>query len=326
MKCRGLFQVVLALWAAGCCGSALFAQSNAKVASSASSEVGILLMAHGGSKDWNEKVQSVAAEVNKEMPTEVGFGMAERATLQDGIDKLIARGVKRIVAVPLFVSSHSSVIESTKYLLGLRADAPKELADFAGMDHNMAGMSGHGASASSPAEPADAKKPLPLPVKCTVPLEMAPALDHHPLVAGILSDRAAAITKEPARDVLVLVAHGPNEDQENQQWLADMAALAKQIAAHSTYVRIEYVTVRDDADAPVRDQATAEFRKRVQDANDAGYHAIVVPLLLSYGGIENGIRQRLDGVEHTFSRQGLLPDARIAQWVLESAKEAQAKH
>jgi hypothetical protein len=36
---------------------------------------------------------------------------ATRATLQAGADKLSAAGVKEIVAVPLFVSSHSSVIE-----------------------------------------------------------------------------------------------------------------------------------------------------------------------------------------------------------------------
>ena len=46
-----------------------------------------------------------------------------------------------IVAVPLFVSSHSSVITSTEYLLGLRAEAPADLAIFAKMTH-----AGHGAA------------------------------------------------------------------------------------------------------------------------------------------------------------------------------------
>lgn len=275
-------------------------------------------MAHGGNKDWNEKIQGVAAEVDKEMPTEVAFGMADRSALQEAIDKLTTRGVKQIVAVPLFVSTHSSVIESTKYLLGLRSDPPKELADLP-MDHDVHDMNGYTMADAGP------KKPLPQPVKCSVPLHMTPALDRHPIVAEILSDRAAAIGKNPARDVLILVAHGPNDDQENAQWLADMAALAKLIAAHTSYARIEYVTLRDDADAPVRDQARAELREHAQAANDAGYHVLIVPLLLSYGGIENGLRQRLDGIEHTLSPQALLPDARIAQWVLESANEGRAR-
>ncbi len=312
---RWLLQLLLLFAASLSCKTAS-AQTPPPAASS--SQTGVLLMAHGGSKDWNGKVQSVADDVNKQMPTEVAFGMADRATLQAGIDKLTARGVTEIVAVPLFVSSHSSVIESTKYLLGLRPDAPKELADLA-MDHDMPGMGSQKAADSA------TPTPLPQPVKSSVPIHMTPALDHHPIVADILSDRAAAIAKDPVHDVIVLVAHGPNDDQENAEWLADMAALAKLIAAHTSYARVDYVTVRDDADAPVRDRATAELRKAAQSADDGGYHVFIVPLLLSYGGIENGVRQRLDGVDHTFSPQALLPDPRIAQWVLESAREMHAQ-
>ena len=62
--------------------------------------------------------------VSETRPTEVAFGMASRATIQAAVDKLIARGVTKIVAVPLFVSSHSSVITSTEFLLGLRPMRP----------------------------------------------------------------------------------------------------------------------------------------------------------------------------------------------------------
>jgi sirohydrochlorin ferrochelatase len=315
MRGRALAQVLLSLFAVTWSCSVALAQSQSQLSSARSSATGILLMAHGGSKDWNDKVKSVAAEVDKETPTEVALGMADPSTLQEGIDKLTARGVTKIVAVPLFVSSHSSVIESTKYLLGLRPDAPEELADF-NMDHAMQNTNGHQTA------DADAKKTLPQPVKCSLPLRMSPALDRHPIVAEILSDRAAAISRDPARDVLILVAHGPNDDRENAEWLADMAALAKLIAAHTSYARIHYVTLRDDADAPVRDRATAELRKYAQSADAAGYRVLIVPLLLSYGGIENGLRQRLDGIEHTLSPQALLPEPRIAQWVLESARQS----
>src|SRR3990167_6710262 len=83
------------------------------------SGTGILLLAHGGSGPWNERVLAVATVVNQTYPTEVAFGMASRASIQTAVDRLAARGASRIVAVPLFVSSHSSVITSTEYLLGL---------------------------------------------------------------------------------------------------------------------------------------------------------------------------------------------------------------
>jgi sirohydrochlorin ferrochelatase len=283
---------------------------------SATGGTGVLLMAHGGSKSWNAQVREVAGEVDRQMPTEVAFGMADRKTLQAGIDALTGRGVTAIVAVPLFVSSHSSVIESTKYLLGLRPDAPEELAYFVmDMDHDHAGMSGQSGET-------DTAKSLPKPVTSQVPIRMAPALDHHPLVADILADRAAAIAKDPAHDAVILVAHGPNSDAANDQWLADMAALGARIGERVHYARIEWVTVRDDADEAVRDAATAKLRSLAEAANAAGNHVLVVPLLLSYGGIEDGIRKRLDGIEHVFSPQALLPDPRLAQWVLASARDA----
>lgn len=43
---------------------------------------------------------------------------------------------------------------------------------------------------------------------------------------------------------------------------------------------------------------------------------LIVPLLLSYGGIEPGIRKRLDGLTYTMADHGLLPDERLARWVL----------
>ena len=96
------------------------------------------------SAEWNERVTEVVKTVDASTPTEVAFGMASRASIQRAVDKLAARGVTEIVAVPLFVSSHSSVITSTEYLLGLRAEAPKDLAIFAKMDH-----SSHGAPAAA---------------------------------------------------------------------------------------------------------------------------------------------------------------------------------
>jgi sirohydrochlorin cobaltochelatase len=268
-------------------------------------DAGVLLMAHGGSKEWNEQVMNVAAEVNKTLPTEVAFGMADRTSLQEATNKLVARGAKQIVAVPLFISSHSGVIESTRYLLGLRADPPAENS-MPGMDH------------SEIKQPDRATIAPPIPVKCPVPLRMTPALDNHPVLGEILADQAAALSKDPRHEVVILVAHGPNSDDENALWLADMAVLAKQVAARIAFARIEYVTLRDDAEPSVRDHATAELRSDVAIADEGGYHVLIVPVLLSYGGIENGLRQRLDGLEHTMSPRGLLPDRRFAEWVLDN--------
>lgn len=275
---------------------------------------GILLLAHGGRQGWNAEVNKLAAQIDKSMPTEVAFGMATKRSIQQAIDRLIARDVREIVAVPLFISSHSSVITSTQFLLGHRDEAPADLAVFARMDHHTP-QSDHSTMAHTSFDPMT-------PVKSAVPIRMGAALDRHPLVADILLSRGQTISREPAREVVVIVAHGPVSDDNNALWLADMGALVERMRPASNFKRIEYLTVRDDAKEPVRSQATAELRKVVERATAEGNKVLIVPLLLSYGGIEEGIKKRLEGFSYEMSAQGLLPDDRLARWVLLTAEES----
>ena len=281
---------------------------------SASSEVGVLLLAHGGKANWNEEVNKVADNVRKQYPVEVAFGMATKRAIQSAVDRLNAQKVKRIIAVPLFISSNSSVIASTEYLLGLRKDAHPDLAKFAKMDH------GHGGGHDGHS-PSSAEDPL-TPVRSKAQIIAVPALNSHPLVADILRERAKTISKTPADEVVVIVAHGPVSDETNRLWLADMKILAERVAAESKFKRIEYLTVRDDAPEPIRSQATEEFRSIVKKATDEKARVLIVPLLLSFGGIEEGVKKRLDGLQYTMTSQALLPDERLTQWVLESVAKA----
>lgn len=284
----------------------------------ASAETGILLLAHGGGAEWNTRVNELAGTVNKSKPTEVAFGMATRANIQGAIDRLAARGVTEIVAVPLFISSWSSVITSTEYLLGLRVDAPPALAIFAKMDHGSGGHdahAAHGAHAGHGANAEDGTKP----VKSPVPVRMTAALNDHPIVAEILASRARSAGADPASDALVIVAHGPNEEEDNRKWLADMRSLASRLVATEKYQAVDYLTVRDDAPKPVWEKARAELRGVVEKRTAEGRRVIVVPLLVSFGGIEKGLRERLEGLTYTMAASGLMPDDRLATWVLDMA-------
>lgn len=280
----------------------------------ATGETGILLMAHGGSAEWNARVAELAATIDKTMPTEVAFGMATRANLQAAVDKLVARRVSDIVAVPLFVSSWSSVITSTEFLLGQRAVAPPALAAFARMSHGSGkGTDPH--AGHSPTSAEDGMKPVTSPVK----IRMTPALNDHPIVAEILATRAGAIGKEPAGEALVIVAHGPNDEEDNRRWVADLRSLAQQLESKSGYASIDYLTVRDDAPKPVWEQAKAELRGVVQKRTAEGKRVLIVPLLIAFGGIEKGLRDRLEGLTYTMAPSGLMPDERLATWVLQMA-------
>ncbi len=254
---------------------------------------GILLLAHGGSAEWNDQVTSLAAQVNRTMPTEVAFGMATRSAIQVGVDRLVSRGATEVVAVPLFISSWSSVITSTEYLLGQRAEAPAALAVFAKMSH-----AGHGDHAQAGDGTTRIKSP--------VPIRMTRALNDHSVVADILTSRARSISRNPSQESVVIVAHGPNSEEENRQWLADMASLAGQMASER-FASIDYLTLRDDAPAPVRDQATRDLRSVVSRRIAENRRVLIVPLLVSFGGIERGLRTRLEGLDTRCPRPRSFP-------------------
>ena len=270
---------------------------------------GILLLAHGGRDDWNRQVLELASQVDSTLPVEVAFGMANKRMIQDAVDRLAERDISGIVAVPLFISSHSSVMRATEYLLGSRDEAPPELQAFARM----------GARRDAGRAGSDPGFDRTTPVETTVPISMTTALDGHALVAEILISRAVDVSRPPEDEIVVLVAHGPSSAEDNDLWLDDMSILAKGMRPRTRFSRIEYLTVRDDAPDPARSQATAELRAVVEGAVREGKSALIVPLLLSYGGIEVGIRRRLEGLPYRMARQALLPDERLSQWVLMQA-------
>lgn len=270
---------------------------------------GVLLLAHGGRDDWNREVLELASQVDSTLPVEVAFGMANKRTIQDAVERLAERDVTEIVAVPLFISSHSSVMRATEYLLGSRPDAPPQLEAFARM----------GARRASGGPDRDPDFDWTTPLEATAPIAMRTALDSHALVAEILLSRALEVSEQPEQEVVVVVAHGPTSEEDNALWLANMGILVETIRTRTRFSRIQYLTVRDDASDPIREQATVELRAVVESAVVEGKSVLIVPLLLSYGGIEAGIRRRLEGLPYRMADQALLPDERLSEWVLMQA-------
>ena len=273
---------------------------------------GILLLAHGGRADWNQEVIALATRVDASVPVEVAFGMANKRTIRDALDRLTERDVTSVVAVPLFISSHSSVMRATEYLLGSRDEAPPQMEAFARMGARRASAGGSGS---------DPGFDWTTPVETAIPISVGRALDGHALVAEILLSRAQDVSEVPEDEVVVVVAHGPSSEEDNELWLENMGILVEAMRPRTGFSRIEHLTVRDDASEPVQDQAMAKLRAVVESAVDDGKSVLIVPLLLSYGGIEAGIRERLEGLPHRMARQALLPDERLSEWVLMQVSE-----
>ncbi|MDE2490132.1 MAG: hypothetical protein KGM24_04750, partial [Elusimicrobia bacterium] len=211
-------------------------------AAPAKPDYGILLLAHGGDPDWNAQVEDLRRRVDAKVPAEAAIGMADPATIQPALDRLAARGVARVIAVPFFIQSRSEVMDQTRYVLGLRR-RPSEVMRRAArrFDAMMASM------------PLAQRMMMPKMhlfglerVKTRLPLAMTPALDGSPIVARVLLERARALSRDPGREIVVLVAHGPVDDRAVPAWDETLARQAAAVRRAGGFAGASYAILRDD--------------------------------------------------------------------------------
>ena len=258
--------------------------------------LGVLVVAHGSTAAWNANVEAAVTALRQHTPSNAAYLMgAENRTPQEAYDELVAAGVQRIVIVPLLVSSHSSHYEQVRFIGRLRDDYPgSEWMNLTQL---------HG--------PADV-------------VGVTPALDAHPILADILADRARALSRNPSTESLVIVAHGPNGAADADRWMSVIRELGVQIQSRVPFKELDVRLLRDDAPTPVKDQALAELRHAVASRATSG-RVVVVPLLLGPGRVVDQIPNVLTGLNYRWDGRPVLPDSRIAEWVLSQVERVSAQ-
>lgn len=194
-------------------------------------EDALLVVAHGARVEgWNERVIQLMEKVEWAGPKGVAFLTPrtpdqELASVADRLDKT---KVKRIVIVPLLVSSFSDHYEEIRYYGRDRREVPDHYT------HE--------------------------PLKTRAELLVTPAMDSDRLLGRILADHVRTASKDPKNESVILVAHGPNEETDNEKWLACLRVQAAYLQSVHGFRRVEAATIRDDAPKPVKDAAVARRR------------------------------------------------------------------
>jgi sirohydrochlorin ferrochelatase len=252
---------------------------------------------------------------------EIFYGMAvspeERAAMAAALESLKRRGARRVAAVPLLVSSHSEVYRQYQYLLGARAQpgfSEADLRAMAGMHHGT-GSDPHAHHHMASAGALTPVIPGPFPS-----VDVTGALDESPETVTALKDRAHALGGAPNREAVLLVAHGPNDDGDNERWIANLKKLAEGVKEEG-FAAVETATLRDDAPPPVRDAATQKLRDQVAALGKDGKTVLVLPVLISAGGIEGGIAKRLEGLDCKLG-EPLGGHPALSAWIARKTKEA----
>jgi hypothetical protein len=201
-------------------------------------------------------------------------------------DRLDKTGVKRIVVVPLLVSSFSDHYEEIRYYAGDRKTEPEHHT------HD--------------------------PLKTRARLLLTPGMDADRLLGMILADQLHSASSEAGKESVILVAHGPNDDSDDAKWLACLKVQAGFIQAAGGFQRVDAATIRDDAPPEVKAAAVAGLRERVQRYG-ADTKVLIQPVLISAGHVQTEIAELLKGLEFRMSASGVSSHALTPEWIRQQA-------
>lgn len=295
---RWLMGVSLALLTAS---SAWAAQRDAGLARD--TEFGVLVMAHGGSQQWNESVLAAVAPLRDRYNITVAFGMADAASLQSAVTELEEQGARRIGVVRLFVSGESWY-ERTQQILGLAPGAPQRPSPASSAE----GGHAHHAQHSMEFWRIDARASFALSQE-----GLADALE----VDSILAERARGLSRDPATEDVLILAHGPGDDAENERWIAKIASRAMAGLAPYPFRRVEVRTLREDWPEK-RQDAEREVREFVQRATADHGRTLVIPFRVEGFGPYAKV---LDGLDYAADGIGLLPHPNVTAWIERQVEE-----
>lgn len=263
-------------------------------------EVGVLVLAHGSDYHWNETMRQAVKPLEARYKVEYCFSMADPPLIERAVRRLEARGARVIVIVRVFGLTESFEGDIER-LFGLDIEAPRVTEPHAAQAHDDHGH-GHGAT---------------LRIRTAAIVRSAGGVEDHPLFAQALLDRARALSKDPARETVILTAHGAGDDARNARWIEVLESLAEQMRAQGgqTFRAIRIATWREDWPGK-REPWIAKARAMVEEATRDGGRALVIPARTNAQGPE---RVFLKGLSFELG-EGFAPHPLFARWVEEQVQ------
>jgi hypothetical protein len=249
-----------------------------------SGNVGVLALGHGYGPDGNEMFKKAYLPTAAKYPTAVAFGMAMMSSthIQTAVDSLTVAGADTVLVMPVTTLKSGGLIGQWSYIFGLQDEAPWM---------------------SVPRVQSDAR------------IVFGPTPTTDPLISAILLEYAKELSRDPASEVIALIAHGPDNAEANAKELAILEQHAAVIREGGTFAEVRGFTLQDDAPAATRQANIDRIRKWVQTAVDENQRVIVLTTLPVKGGVQKKIRRDLEGLEYSLSERGVVEHPLFSKWV-----------
>lgn len=252
------------------------------------SQIGVVIMPHGSTQPWNDAVETAIQPLMTKYPIEMAYGMGDPSIIQHAVSRLEQRGIRHIVFVRMYALDHQ-MKPITDYILGLSERSP---ADGHG--------GGHGSSGAPPQ------------VRTAAIFSTFGGYEQNPEIAAVLHKRIAELSKDPANETVLLLAHGEETEEGNNKWLSVMNQNIDRLRQepHCTKLKtIKALTVREDWPQE-REKAVAAVRATVEEAGKQGRVLVIANRLYGSGPY----KKMLQGLTYEINEKGLV-DPILTRWL-----------
>lgn len=251
---------------------------------------GVIIMPHGSTRPYNDGLERVIAPLRDRYRIEVAPGMGDSHILASAVETLEREGFTHIVFVRLYALEGHMQARSD-YILGITEQAPP-----------------------------DGSGPAPERVRSGAVFTSFGGYEESPLIAEILRERIMEISEDPARETVLLLAHGQHDEAADQRWKAVMQRNIERIRATlpHPFRAIEAMTLREDWPA-LRERSLARIFAAIEAGNRDGGRVLVIANRL-YGA--GPYRRLLAGQEFVLNDQGLVPHPNLTRWLEEGIEAA----
>lgn len=255
---------------------------------------GIVVLSHPGGEARTRAVHEIVAHVDTQVPCVVAWAVRDAAPIARSVAALYDRGIREVAIVRLLLSPHS-FSSALRSVFGVPMNTPQSFAPGGTLRRELA-------------DKADG----------LVLRTHGQGLVDADEVVAVMRDRIQeGLAGRASHDVAVIVlAHGMASDDDDHDLKERMDHLVRQTGLMEGLGGLWVGSLREDWPQK-REIAESEVRAFAHRHLAAGRAVHVVPFrVFGSGPYEDVFR----GLDVTLGA-GLIPDARVATWVLETAAE-----
>ena len=251
----------------------------------------MLLMAHGGTEEWNEAVQNATTEISDKYPVEIAFGMADAGSIEESVRRLEGLGVEDVGVVRMFVSGESWY-ERTQQILGILEGAPSK-----------------GANETPP----NTFMPMGFwKIETDIKFHLSEdGLADATEMDEVIVSRIKGLIRQPEREVAIVIAHGTGSDEEDSRWVKKITQRTETAKLTLGLRDIKVFTLREDWFAK-RGEAESNIRTYMESVINDGLNPLVIPFRVHGFGPYARV---LEGLDYRADKLGLLPHENVNLWV-----------